>query len=159
LKWLGLLAVVISGTLCGLAAMRRTHHRLSVTRTVIRWLREFERRLEYTAPPVREWLRETSAAPSYEALEFIGETLRRMRDEDLRTAWTEAVRVKPCGLGAEELALLQAYGQHLGTGDVNTQLQCVRETVTALEKRVKSLEDRLSSISEDTKANLNNSNE
>ena len=33
------------------------------------------------------------------------------------------------------------------------------ETVTALEKIVKSLEDRLSSISEDTKANLNNSNE
>ncbi len=99
---------------------------------ILSWLHDFERRLQYAAPPLREWLQES--AVQYSELPFIASASRLLQTADLQTAWDKALRIAAEGLGKEDIAVLRALGTHLGKSDVNTQLQCVRETLSSLEE-------------------------
>lgn len=98
---------------------------------ILGWLHDFERRLQYAAPPVREWLQDSMER--YPALRFIAETLQLLQTHDLETAWGKALDPAD-GLAEEDVTALRTLGTHLGKSDADTQLQCVRETLAALEE-------------------------
>lgn len=101
---------------------------------MLAWLRDFERRLQYAAPPIKEWLRESADHPQYGALPFIAQTVQLLQDADLETAWKKALHTAPGSLADADAAVLSTLGTHLGKSDAPTQLQCIQETVAVLEE-------------------------
>ncbi len=121
---------------------------------VLRWLCDLESRLQYTAPPLRDYFRETAAAPAYRELSFLETVAHLLQQRDFCEAWETAVSVHaPAdGLDAADRQLLLGLGSRLGVSDADSQIRSLQETArllsehreTALEKRRKA--DRLYAI-------------
>ncbi len=108
---------------------------MKMLQRILQWLYDFERRLQYTAPPLREWLH--SSSTTYPELSFVEKALHLLETEDLQTAWDTALTTSAGYLAREEVLALRALGTHLGKSDAKTQLQCVRETLCVLEEQRK----------------------
>ena len=81
---------------------------------------------------LREWL--ACSAARYPELAFVPQTVSLLQTADLETAFKHAVQAMK-DFGRAETEILCALGTHLGKSDTSTQLQCVRETISALEER------------------------
>ncbi len=100
--------------------------------------------MQYTAPPIREWLEESANA--FAQLPFIAAVCHALQGSDLQTAWERAILVSFPQLSAADTAPLRALGVQLGKSEAHTQQRCVQEAVAALEER------RLQALSDAQKA-------
>ena len=94
-------------------------------------LRDLEKRLQFTAVPLREWLTEAMCLSQYADLVFLKDTITLLADSDLETAWQSAVERAPYLL-EEDVTVLKRLGTQLGKSDTATQLSCVKETVSGI---------------------------
>ena len=95
-------------------------------------MREFERQLRYTAIPVREWLKKSGGG--YSDLPFIQAMLSLLCSQPLEVAWRHAITAVS-DFQKADIDILCALGTRLGKSDLSAQLQCVEETLEALEEQ------------------------
>ena len=88
---------------------------------------DFEKRLHFSAVPIREWLLEVALIPRFSRLNFLKEVNGMLSEKGLETAWQMAVE-KMKALSTEDITALKVLGTHLGKSDALTQIQCVKET-------------------------------
>lgn len=117
----------------GVVGARRQHRRVQLLQLLIRWLQDFERQLQYTAPPLCTWLSESAAA--YPMLPFVTAVCAKMQTTDPITAWEYAANEALSQLREEDVAPLRALGTQLGKSEAQTQRRCIRETVDLLKER------------------------
>lgn len=104
-------------------------------------LLDLEKRLQFTALPLRDWLAETAQMPQYSCLVFLKEAIALLSNTDLETAWQTAVERAP-HLLAEDVTVLKRLGAQLGKSDAATQLSCVRETVSGIaDNKIRAMEN------------------
>ena len=136
MKLCGALGIILAGTLTGVLAVMRLHRRIHAQQQVIRWLSDLERRLQYTLPPLRDFLAETAAASEYAALTFLPAVLKEWQEKDIAAAFSAALQSEETrgGLAAADAALLCRLGGQLGVSDAKTQLRCVGECKAGVEE-------------------------
>lgn len=128
MKWLGFLVLTIAGALFGLNAQKQKRQRVDTLSQIEILLLDLEKRLQFTAVPIREWLSEAAHLPRFARLSFVGDTLRLLSDTDLETAWLTAID-NARDMTSQDVYALRLLGAHLGKSDAPTQLRCIRETV------------------------------
>ncbi len=136
MKWIGFLILTAAGVAIGFAAWGGKKTRLALLVSTERLLRDWERRLQFAAMPVRDWLKAVAVQPQYAQLTFLNAVLQRLEQEDLETAWRTALP-ETRGLSAEDVAVLCSLGAHLGKSDTATQLGCVQQALSALSENRK----------------------
>ncbi len=91
-------------------------------------LLDLEKRLQFSAVPIRDWLTEVVNMARFSRLPFLKDALTFLSLMDLETAWQKALN-GVSGYATEDVAALRLLGVHLGKSDSGTQLQCIREAV------------------------------
>lgn len=99
---------------------------------MLAWLRDFERRLQYTAPHLRDWLNDSVVR--YRSLAFLATVVELLDATDPETALRRALDTDCEDLSTADKAVLCVLGGYLGKSDANMQLQCVREVIATLEE-------------------------
>lgn len=94
-------------------------------------LLDLEKRLQFSAVPLRDWLSEAASLSQYARLAFLKDVVLLLEQSDLETAWHTAVE-SMAYLLTEDVSVLKRIGTQLGKSDTATQLACIRETVSSI---------------------------
>ncbi len=120
--------MTVAGTMFGVTVQRQKRQRVDVLAAIETVLLDLEKRMRFSAVPIRDWLAEVAYMPQFSQLSFLKDTFSLLSNMDLETAWQQAL-TNSLGLAAEDIAALRFFGTHLGKSDTSTQLQSIRETL------------------------------
>ncbi len=92
---------------------------------------DLEKRLQFAAVPIRDWLLGTVNSARFPHLVFLEKVLLLLNKKDLETAWQTALKETRI-LSKDDIAALCVLGTHLGKSDVQTQLKSIEETAASI---------------------------
>ena len=109
----------------------RKKQRADILSEIETLLFDLEKRLQFAAVPIRDWLLEIVNSARFPRLVFLEKMLFLLDKEDLETAWQTALKETRI-LSKDDIAALCVLGTHLGKSDVQTQLKSIEETAVSI---------------------------
>lgn len=115
----------------------RLHRRLKALEGLLGWLNEYDSRLTYTLPPLRDFLRDSVDDPAYRDLGFLRNTASLLQERDFGEAWAASVEryAGEDGFDTTDRKHLLALGSRLGVSDAGSQRKILREEIARLSER------------------------
>lgn len=128
MKYLFAVSVSALCVLTGIKKSRALSENRRLYMSLIDFLSECERQIEYYESTVYEIIRVCSERDELENLTFIKECLNLMSVFDFPVAWETSVRSFISELKKDETELLVSFGKRLGTSDCREQLIMISRT-------------------------------
>ncbi len=114
--------------------------------SLLGWLNEYDSRLAYTVPPLRDFLRDSVEDPAYRELRFLIHTAALLQERDFGEAWAASVEryAGEDGFDTTDRKHLLALGSRLGISDAGSQHKLIREEIARLSERREDLIEKRS---------------
>lgn len=123
MKLLGLLLIVLCSTFIGLNEAGKLRRRARESAEIVTLIQQIKIRLNYSVSSTIEILRELSGYEEIYCLPFIQNVVASYETEEFDALWDREVRFANLCVSRDDVAMLVAFGQSLGTTDLEGQLE------------------------------------